>query len=83
MTCPKKQMMHWINNGTKLNNVPSVQNQNITFSPEINLNVDRIDSELDIKDLAHQLSGIMYDDFSTKMSKDWKKDMQKLTGRFR
>lgn len=71
------------NNGTKLNNVPSVQNQNITFSPEINLNVDRIDSELDIKDLAHQLSGIMYDDFSTKMSKDWKKDMQKLTGRFR
>ena len=71
------------NNGTKLNNVPSVQNQNITFSPEINLNVDRIDSELDIKDLAHQLSGIMYDDFSTKMTKDWKKDMQKLTGRFR
>lgn len=71
------------NNGSKLNNIPSVQNQNITFSPEINLNVDRIDSELDIKDLAHQLSGIMYDDFSTKMSKDWKKDMQKLTGRFR
>lgn len=71
------------NNGSKLNNVPSVQNQNITFSPEINLNVDRIDSELDIKDLAHQLSGIMYDDFSTKMTKDWKKDMQKLTGRFR
>lgn len=67
------------NNGAKLNNVPSVQNQNITFNPEINLNVDRIDSELDIKNLAHQLSGIMFDDFTKKMSKDWKK----LTGRNR
>lgn len=67
------------NNGTNLNNVPSVQNQNITFSPEINLNVDRIDSELDIKNLAHQLSGIMYDDFNKKAAKDWKK----LTGRNR
>lgn len=67
------------NNGAKLNNIPSVQNQNITFNPEINLNVDRIDSELDIKNLAHQLSGIMFDDFTKKMSKDWKK----LTGRNR
>lgn len=67
------------NNGAKLNNVPSVQNQNITFNPEINLNVDRIDSELDIKNLAHQLSGIIFDDFTKKMSKDWKK----LTGRNR
>ena len=67
------------NNGAKLNNVPSVQNQNITFNPEINLNVDRIDSKLDIKNLAHQLSGIMFDDFTKKMSKDWKK----LTGRNR
>lgn len=67
------------NNGAKLNNVPSVQNQNITFNPEINLNIDRIDSELDIKNLAHQLSGIMFDDFTKKMSKDWKK----LTGRNR
>lgn len=71
------------NNGTKLNGIPSVQNQNITFSPEINLNVESIDSELDVKNLAKQLGDVMFDDFSKKMTKNLRKDMSKLTGRNR
>lgn len=71
------------NNGTKLNGIPSVQNQNITFSPEINLNIESIDSELDVKNLAKQLGDVMFDDFSKKMTKNLRKDMSKLTGRNR
>ena len=61
--------------------IPNVQplQQDISYSPEINVNVESISSELDIKELGKQLSDVMMDDFTKKM----KKDMQKLIGRNR
>ena len=61
--------------------VPNVQplQQDISYSPEINVNVESISSELDIKELGKQLSDVMFQDFSKYM----RKDMQKLIGRNR
>ena len=57
----------------------SYQNQNITFNPEITVNVDSISNDLDIKQLGKQLSDVMYGDFTKRM----RKDLSRSTGRNR
>lgn len=57
----------------------SYQNQNITFNPEITVNVDSISNDIDIKQLGKQLSDVMYDDFTKRM----RKDLSRSTGRNR
>lgn len=57
----------------------SYQNQNITFNPEITVNVDSISNDIDIKQLGKQLSDVMYGDFTKRM----RKDLSRSTGRNR
>lgn len=59
--------------------VPKVQNQNISFNPQFNINVDSIDSDMDIKQLGKDLSDMLYVDFTKRM----RKDLSKSTGRNR
>lgn len=61
---------------TKLANpqgiLPNTQitNQDITFSPNIEINVDSISNDMDLKHLGKELSDIMYPMFTKRMRKD-------------
>ena len=61
---------------TKLANpqgiLPNTQmtNQEITFSPNIEINVDSISNDMDLKHLGKELSDIMYPMFTKRMRKD-------------
>lgn len=61
---------------TKLANpqgiLPNTQmtNQDITFSPNIEINVDNISNDMDLKHLGKELSDIMYPMFTKRMRKD-------------
>ena len=61
---------------TKLSNpqgiLPNTQmtNQDITFSPNIEITVDSISNDMDLKHLGKELSDIMYPMFTKRMRKD-------------
>ena len=75
--------MMGLDNKATPNSIPSVQNQDITFNAEINLSVGSINNDTDIQELGKRLTNVMYEDLSKRMTKDLRKDMQKLTGRNR
>ena len=51
----------------------------ISFTSQISVNVDRLDSDMDVKALSKQLSKYMFADFTKYMTKD----LRKLTGKNR
>lgn len=79
---PTVQSMNMFNDMMgKAVSAPDLQtvNQNISFNPEIHVNVESINSDVDIKKLAKEVSNTVMNDYSKYM----RKDMMKLTGRNR
>lgn len=49
---------------------PQMTNQDITFSPNIEINVDSISNDMDLKHLGKELTDVMYPMFTKRMRKD-------------